>query len=331
MIELLTTNLGGDKKLYPNSGPGPITLQFGDEDLGYFGTLTSEEMFTTPELATHLGIARGSSYVNNPTWVKCFVNGRILFTPTQRLMAGVSWDDIYKAGALYGDNTDGKYPTNPPVKQDTVITKGVYAFKVRVWGKDSTEPTPYASSSYPPTTAFEFLRFITKFFDGTHSSFNGSWRLFSLAGQTTAILQSVTGAPATQHVTFYYASTAAQGMLLLYTKENAATAWWPVLEPVDFSSQLLPIKAVNSNPLDNDALSRVAITSLVTEQVEPGELLKAISVNGLSYDTVAPKPVAITELEVTQDPDWPKQISRDSIRQSVFVTNIAITSLTYEP
>ena len=329
MIELLASNRGGAKTLYPNSGPGPIMLEFGDEELGYFGTLTSAEMFTTTELSTHLDLG-GSSYIDTPDWIKCFVNGRVLFTPTQRLKAGLSWNDLYKAGAIYGDDTNGSYPAATPVKQNAVITKGSYAFRIRVWGKDDVDPTPVASTNYPPGANHEYLKFCYKFFAGNGANFLGSWKLIPGANLlSSAAIQMLTAASNIANYAHFYWPNVNNGQMLHYAKTTSGT-WWPVLEPVDFSKELLAIKTVSDQPLDDTLLSKIAITSLTSEVATEGDALKAISVNGLSYDTVAPKPVAITSLEVTADTDWPKAIPYSSIKQPTILSNIAITSLKYE-
>lgn len=328
MLELLTSSSRKPGKSYPNSGPGPIVLEYGDEDLGYFGTLTSSEMFTATELLNHLDI-KGSSYIDSPTWVKCFINGRILFTPTQRLVSGVIWSDLYKAGAVYGDRTVGTYPPGDPVLQDAVIIKGSHAFSIRIWGRGDKDPTTYAPASYPAPADMEYLKFITKFFDGTHSSFNGSWKLFSTNGIGSAIQQMFSLQNVTNFGALYYAAGNVAGQLQQALKTNG-TVWWPVLEPINFSEQLLPIKAVNNQPLDDTLLSQIAITSLTSEIATPEDGLKPISVNGLRYDTVEPKPVAITSAMAEPDADWLKPISYGSIKQPVSLLNIAITSLKYE-
>lgn len=49
MIELMQGSSGGIRPSYPNSGPGIKTLQYGDEQLGYFGEVTGAELFTANE------------------------------------------------------------------------------------------------------------------------------------------------------------------------------------------------------------------------------------------------------------------------------------------
>lgn len=329
MIEALLGIGKKGSKEYPNSGPGPITLQYGDETLGYFGTLTSAEMFTTTELANYLDL-KGSTYVDAPSWVKCFINGRILFTPTQRLRAGVSWNDLYNAGSIYGDDTNGLYPVGGGVKQDAVVTKGPYAYRVRVWGKGDTDPTTMASTNYPPKANHEYLRFITQFFTGTGSEFTGSWRLYPIDDVVgAAVTQMITAVSnIVNNVQLYYPGTTL-GQILHVAKTTPGT-WWPVLELVDFSNALLPIKAINLKPLDDATPSKIAITSIVTEVATPDDNLKAISTNGLSYDTVEPKAPAITSLLAEADASWLTPISYGTIKQPTLVSRIAITSAKYE-
>lgn len=96
-----------------NSGPGPKTLKFGDEQLGYFGEVPSD----TPGMTSYQGLMNhfslGSPNVVNPVdsgWFKFAWKGAILFIAKSWVASNISWADVYGKGGVYGINGAGPYP-----------------------------------------------------------------------------------------------------------------------------------------------------------------------------------------------------------------------------
>lgn len=117
----------------PSEPPGSQTLRFGDENLGYYGTVSSNEFITGTHLASALGINAGNSYDNTPDWLKFAHNGKTLYVPKRPLREGVSWLDIYNAGLVYGVAGNGKYPpTTGGVDQLKTVTIGGRSYIVRL-------------------------------------------------------------------------------------------------------------------------------------------------------------------------------------------------------
>lgn len=111
MIEILLGTGSAGQTYFPNSGPGRKTLLKGTEQIGYFGTLSSTELFAGWEVSSFLGLTAG--IVNKETgntWMKYIYHGKFLFVAKEPLRTSVTWNDLYKAGAVYGTNDNGLYP-----------------------------------------------------------------------------------------------------------------------------------------------------------------------------------------------------------------------------
>src|SRR5699024_2537618 len=66
-----------------------------------FGQVGSKD-FNGVNLASEVGISQGTSQFSETPWLKFAWRGKILFTPLKTIRYSVSWDTIYKAGAVYG-------------------------------------------------------------------------------------------------------------------------------------------------------------------------------------------------------------------------------------
>lgn len=118
-----------------DTGPGPQTLKKGDWACGYFGTLTKEEFFNTPELKILLPAGPASMFVNDPpTWHKFVFRGRILFYPSYPHSSNASFNTAYSRGMVYGTDDNGLYVPNgqPAVKQDCKVTKDGRTYRIRL-------------------------------------------------------------------------------------------------------------------------------------------------------------------------------------------------------
>lgn len=139
-----------------NLGPGPTTLIRGDWNMGYFGTITSANLFTisglrTAASATGLGTAPADNTMT--LWYKFIYQGKIIYIPNNvcAVNATVTWPMIYNLGLVYGVDGTGETPfdltataASPAiptlVNQKKVVTKGTDSFLVRS-PKLSTLPT----------------------------------------------------------------------------------------------------------------------------------------------------------------------------------------------
>lgn len=99
--------------------PGSEHIVAGDKNIGFYGFVKTEEFgtidstgkpFDGGNLAEAIGLTEGDVLFNNPQWLKFSYRGKVQFVPMRPLRYGVSWDDIYNVGAVYGTNTNGYLP-----------------------------------------------------------------------------------------------------------------------------------------------------------------------------------------------------------------------------
>jgi hypothetical protein len=120
---------------YNDTGPGPTTLARGDWFCGYFGEVSSADLFTTGDIKTQIPTTAGMTLNTISTWYKFIYNGKIIFTPGISI-GTVSWFAVYAAGLIYGTDDNGNVPSganpNPtPKNQMARMTKGGWSFIFR--------------------------------------------------------------------------------------------------------------------------------------------------------------------------------------------------------
>lgn len=107
-----------------SNAPGSKVLSNGDTTAGLYGFVQPHEFGTiegnpsgrqemsASNLALALGITQGIVQNDKTAWIKLHRNGQILFHPVMPLRSRISWNHIYEAGAVYGDDTIGVNPPN---------------------------------------------------------------------------------------------------------------------------------------------------------------------------------------------------------------------------
>ncbi len=114
-----------DRKLlkYPDSPGGDVLLN-GDRQAGFYGFVSPEEFgkiennpegskdFNGDNLTLALGITQGTSQFSDTPWMKFISAGKVLYVPVKPIRRSISWNAIYDAGAVYGDDTVGTLPPN---------------------------------------------------------------------------------------------------------------------------------------------------------------------------------------------------------------------------
>lgn len=122
----------GSSKFYPKTGPGPIELLAGSEEAGFFGEVSSSELFTSQELASQVRLlSEGTPSVTFPTWLKFFHRGKVLFIAKDLKFGSFSWANLYSAGLIYGEDGEGVTNAGIGVNQLTLLKKGPYTFRLR--------------------------------------------------------------------------------------------------------------------------------------------------------------------------------------------------------
>lgn len=117
MLEAMLTAAGGPIiQTFPDSGPGSKSLIAGDEEIGYFGEVSSTALITYLGLKTHLGFSAGS-VGPDVGWLKFIHKGVVKFLSKKACYWSVSWDALYAAGGVYGTNDLGKFPAAAAMNQ----------------------------------------------------------------------------------------------------------------------------------------------------------------------------------------------------------------------
>lgn len=108
--------LGGQEMLSPNrplmflpdTGPGPQKILRGDCLSGYFGPMELESLLSIDDFKSFYGLTWTTITSGAPTkWLKFIIKGKIVFWPDLgAFFSGVSINQIYQAGLMYGTNDD---------------------------------------------------------------------------------------------------------------------------------------------------------------------------------------------------------------------------------
>jgi len=267
----MTVGNGKPPVVYPDSGPGPQTLAKGDENFGYFGTLTASSFLTSQELSDMCGITEGSIFIAAPNWVKCMIKGVVLFIPICFVRSGVTYTDLYNKGAVYGDDTTGKYPLGAGVVQDRRITARNTLFKVRLFGRDDTDPVSQITGKIV-MSSYEIGRFITGFFITPNPytpdpAFANSFKVvsndvFSQQLNAKSVTTMLTAASNANNSPYLYMRDQGTYEVGVNAKTVTYPYWWPVLE-VEDPNKVIPAKDVTSNP--NTGLIPISVSSFTYE------------------------------------------------------------------
>ncbi|MNG47004.1 hypothetical protein D3C79_48710 [compost metagenome] len=148
MIELLAGGGAKGKTYFPDSGPGEKTLVYGNEELGYFGTLTVDEFMDYSELRRQLKFFLGTTQnsINNE-WVKAIYNKKVIFFPRKYIASSIGWNMLYDSGLIHGvDNSGAFQSVNGPVNQQRLVSAKGSTFRVRVFASDKSDPTTLSGS-----------------------------------------------------------------------------------------------------------------------------------------------------------------------------------------
>lgn len=152
--------LAGKTFVTDSSGsPGATSLQKGDKKAGLYsfvlpqefglieGNPENQQEMTASNLALACGLAAGTPINENTTWAKFSSMGEVIFVSVKPLRSSVSYIDIYEAGLVYGDGTDGRVvPVDSSgvsvgaTKQDKVVKIGEHRYAVRLLRGAASDP-----------------------------------------------------------------------------------------------------------------------------------------------------------------------------------------------
>lgn len=153
MLETMLT-AGGTGKHYPNSGPGPQTLLFGDTEEGYFGRVPAGEMIELIDITAQAGVNVTGTLV---AWLKFYRKGEVIFVGVGLYISG-SWNAAYNAGIIYGTDDDGTFPLTPGVNQLRLLRQSKWGYILRAM-RLSDDGTGTVALTTPIASAGEYATF----------------------------------------------------------------------------------------------------------------------------------------------------------------------------
>lgn len=87
----------------PSEAPGPGKLIAGNENAGFYGEVSSNELISGNDLASQIGLTAGTSQHSNEGWLKFAYEGKIQFVAKKTFRYGLSWSQINDVEAVHGD------------------------------------------------------------------------------------------------------------------------------------------------------------------------------------------------------------------------------------
>lgn len=238
-----------DLPVYPDSGPGVKTLQFGNDDLGYFGEVSGAELFTAREFynktQTYFGTFETAAEAQVNMWLKFFHKKKVIYIAKYPILSGVSWDEIYGAGLIFGTQDNGKFPAAEPVWQFNPLSK---ADGAKEWslvprvirGLNVDSYTAFTESLY---VGSEWTDLLGRVANVTNTPVAEKWANFSPTqlglGALSMGMETNSGSP-NLHVYLGTGSAAGYSARTNATKNVSNLPYRPVLELLDPNTMLIP-------------------------------------------------------------------------------------------
>lgn len=128
---------------YTNA-PGPKVLVAGTRENGFYGFVQPHEFgqiggnasgkkdVTASNLALAIGLPQGSPINEDTPFMKFSRKGEIYFVPVKPIRHSTTWDQIYNAGAVYGDGTAGVVPPGGRAGKRLSANAGNNSFNIEV-------------------------------------------------------------------------------------------------------------------------------------------------------------------------------------------------------
>lgn len=233
-------------------GPGPNTLQFGNETYGYFGSVPSADFVNSSTILAALKTLSGIPSANlYPKWSKFIRNGKVLFVPSVSF-GDATWANLYNAGAVYGTNDNG--PTNSPgtVNQLSTFELNGDLFLVRLakgvpdgmtWDGRAADLntlpaaqgiySEYEDLLYPIITDTPLRKRMVTVNNVSTNDLLGTGSYNARTGTGIAVQEIASSANALQRgVGGYHYGPPSRGALETFSlySRTSGNCWWPVIE-----------------------------------------------------------------------------------------------------
>lgn len=267
MFEML---LGGGAKgqtNFPDSGPGSKNLLYGNEQLGYFGTLTQAEFLSLGKIRNAFNFYSGLDESAAYEWIKVFYKGRVLFFPRTTIAYNMNWNQLYAAGLVYGVDGPGYAPAGTPVNQFKILNVGRDVLKIRLFTADSNaDPTTFVSqqlltSGGANITGSEWVSLVYALVQNAPVGYSGpKWSLFTpnsfgWGGRKIHTQRTMSNSPSyAQHVdnVYSYAAAKTEVNYWLPVFELIPGNELPLLPMIDLGAQVDPLQPVSITEVRQD-------------------------------------------------------------------------------
>lgn len=256
MLEALASAGNKSQADFPDSGPGSKRLQLGTDKLGYFASVPPSQFFTPNELRKQLGFQLGTDNNNDPlNWVKAYYDKKVIFFPQFPFAAGLTWNQLYAAGLVYGVDGPGNFPAaSGSVNQLKLVNLGSDVFKVRLfktftsavddgyWNRSSTAPI---AGNSPWVSEAEWEAVTQSLIQGVASNYAGpKWGIYP----STSFLASGRTAVMKESCSDNTYAILASNVQITGGLKTSSGWWYPVLELIPGNERpLLPMISIDSN------------------------------------------------------------------------------------
>lgn len=162
------------------SGPGPQTLAYGTPDAGYFGEVTQAELMTPAEMLAQIPGWSRSQYNNDSTWLKFAFDKKVLFISKKPIVNGMTWNQLYDLGLVYGEDNNGSFPPAVSRNQLTIVKKAQHSFKTRLIRNDLSDPSYLAISGADSDFRIsEYTSLIYRINNTAYTNYPAKWANFT--------------------------------------------------------------------------------------------------------------------------------------------------------
>lgn len=304
MLEMMLAVKPRSMNLYPDSGPGPQVLKYGNEDLGLFGTLPSSILITEMALRNQLNYWSGTS-PGVTTWVKMFVDGKIIFFPASTMAMGVTFKTLYDAGITTGDKDepDVGYPLVPQLTYAFIEDR---VYKARLFRRTITNPE--VATTTPVNAGQALVSEVGRVMNAAVM-----WKAITSTAYNTTCWCGTTNriSAGTGHI--FDATTLSQDVRI------SVKGWVPVLELLP--KDQVPLLAVNAFEQISESAAVPTVPMLGDSTTAVIPILRPVS-GGLTVLPTLPTPAEYT--------DYVKGIPNTSKTYLTTMPIGVIPSITYE-
>lgn len=285
-------------------GIGPQDIVDGDANLGYFGTVSSGQFITTNELKEKVGLDDGAVNQPFPIWHKFIRNNKVLFIPHTPIMQSLSFNHLWNANVVYGNEV----APNPFIAGGKkVVTIGADQYIVRLmtgyrddsyeeWDADLDSANEFSDLIYPLahsvmkkqklnnifTNGIKF----TEFFPGGNAQVLTQEAVSGTLVTSRGVSKTSANDDGTTDMRTYY-----DGGAVNFNRTTASYRWWPVLELIEVKPEIVPDVLPLSIAVDTTIAGYTGATGQITTTVTP-----ELANQSVTYESSAPTVISVDEL-----------------------------------